>query len=117
MFGHNGNAMVSSSESVIKKSGYQLFTERNRSAVIAELTGGQRNSATPNSKAISQAIEAKWSNLTDEEKDVWKKKAIKDAKFREDIKKKAKLPDGGLCMWKGCERLGKSPYDSIWNLY
>ena len=117
MFGHNGNAMVSSSESVVKKSGYQLFTERSRSAVIAELTGGQRNSATPNSKAISQAIEAKWSNLTDEEKDVWKKKAIKDAKFREDIKKKAKLPDGGLCMWKGCERLGKSPYDSIWNLY
>jgi hypothetical protein len=41
----------------------------------------------------------------------------RDAKFRDDIKKKAKLPDGGLCMWSGCERLGKSPYDSIWNLY
>ena len=27
------------------------------------------------------------------------------------------LPEGGLCMWSGCERLGKSPYDSIWNLY
>jgi hypothetical protein len=41
----------------------------------------------------------------------------RDANFRDDIKKKAKLPDGGLCMWSGCERLGKSPYDSIWNLY
>ena len=33
------------------------------------------------------------------------------------IKKMSEKPDGGLCMWKGCERLGKAPYDSIWNLY
>ena len=27
-------------------------------------------------------------------------------------------PDGGLCMWKGCEKHPKKkPYDSIWSLY
>ena len=115
MFGDNSNALMSGR--VVKKSGYQLFAERRRSAVITELTNRQRNGATPNQKSILQAIEAKWSSLTDEEKGVWKKKAIEDAKFRGDIKNMSEKPDGGLCMWKGCERLGKAPYDSIWNLY
>ena len=44
-------------------------------------------------------------------------KSEREAKFRDDIKKMSEKPDGGLCMWKGCERLGKAPYDSIWNLY
>ena len=31
---------------------------------------------------------------------------------------KAGKPDGGLCMWKGCEKHPKrKPYDSIWSLY
>ena len=31
---------------------------------------------------------------------------------------KASKPDGGLCMWKGCEKHPKrKPYDSVWSLY
>ena len=27
-------------------------------------------------------------------------------------------PDGGLCLWKGCEKHEKGrPYDSVWSLY
>ena len=26
-------------------------------------------------------------------------------------------PDGGLCLWKGCENWKRKPYDSIWSLY
>lgn len=28
-----------------------------------------------------------------------------------------KKPDGGLCLWKGCESTKRKPYDSIWSLY
>ena len=31
---------------------------------------------------------------------------------------KASKPEGGLCMWKGCEKHPKrKPYDSVWSLY
>ena len=32
-------------------------------------------------------------------------------------KNNSKKPDGGLCLWKGCESTKRKPYDSIWSLY
>jgi len=31
--------------------------------------------------------------------------------------KATEKPEGGLCMWKGCDKSKNSPYDSIWSLY
>jgi len=32
-------------------------------------------------------------------------------------KNNSKKPDGGLCLWKGCDSTKRKPYDSIWSLY
>ena len=32
-------------------------------------------------------------------------------------KNKSEKPDGGLCLWNGCEKTRRKPYDSIWSLY
>ena len=32
-------------------------------------------------------------------------------------KNKTEKPEGGLCLWNGCENTRRKPYDSIWSLY
>lgn len=32
-------------------------------------------------------------------------------------KDKTEKPEGGLCLWKGCDKTRRKPYDSVWGLY
>ena len=32
-------------------------------------------------------------------------------------KDKTEKPEGGLCLWNGCDKTRRKPYDSIWSLY
>ena len=32
-------------------------------------------------------------------------------------KNKTEKPEGGLCLWNGCDKSRRKPYDSIWSLY
>ena len=74
------------------------------------LAGSQLSSSQVDWKTSKQTVKMSTTGMYGDDSNALIGKGDKAVKHHED-------PDGGLCLWEGCDKSKNRPYDSVWSLY